>query len=166
MITRWSQNLCAKYQICLPERAVFTSAQRQICRDFTTILTPKIDPNGLECVMKTLCLFVGLMLCSSVVLADNVEGKISAINSKAKTLVVQGKTFYVTPDTNFDDNLGSFKGLKVGQRVDVDYDRKNGKRYAAEIEDKSDQSSDDQRQSSQDDDRDQEDDRQKDDQDD
>ena len=109
--------------------------------------------------MKKLWLSVGLMLCSTVVLADNVEGKISAINSKAKSLVVQGKTFYVTPDTNFDDNLGSFKGLKVGQRVDVDYDRKNGKRYAA-IEDKSDQQADDQSQSSQDDDR------QKDDQDD
>lgn len=116
--------------------------------------------------MKKLLLSVGLMLCSSMVLADNVEGKISAINSKAKSLVVQGKTFYVTPDTNFDDHLGSFKGLKVGQRVDVDYDRKNGKRYAAEIEHKSNQQADDQRQSSQDDDRNQEDDRQKDDQDD
>lgn len=102
--------------------------------------------------MKKLLLSVGLMLCSTVVLADNIEGKISAINSKAQTLVVQGKTFYVTKNTNFDDNLGSFQGLKVGQRVDVDYDRKNGKRYASEIEDKSDQSSDDQRQSAPDDD--------------
>lgn len=102
--------------------------------------------------MKKLLLSVGLMLCSTVVLADNVEEKISAINSKSKTLVVQGKTFYVTKNTNFDDHLGSFQGLKVGQRVDVDYDRKNGKRYASEIEDKSDQQSDDQRQSAPDDD--------------
>lgn len=62
------------------------------------------------------------------------EGRIESINQQARSFVVNGMTIHTNRDTDYDDDLRSFSDLKVGQRVEVDYVRRDGKRIAEEIE--------------------------------
>lgn len=51
---------------------------------------------------------------------DDLEGPITAINAAAQTFVVLAHTVRVTPETSFDDSLGtSFAALTVGLEVEV-----------------------------------------------
>lgn len=86
--------------------------------------------------LKALGLAVALSL-SPMAMADDdhdVEGRIESINEQARSFVVQGMTIHTTRDTDYDDDLNSFSDLRVGQRVEVDYVRRDGKRVAKEIE--------------------------------
>ena len=65
---------------------------------------------------------------------DDTEGRIESINQQARSFVVNGMTIHTNRDTDYDDDLRSFSDLKVGQRVEVDYVRRDGKRIAEEIE--------------------------------
>ena len=42
--------------------------------------------------------------------------------------------FYATPSTVYDDGLRRFADLAVGQKVEVDFEYRNGKHCATEIE--------------------------------
>ncbi|MFA7664507.1 MAG: DUF5666 domain-containing protein [Burkholderiaceae bacterium] len=64
----------------------------------------------------------------------DIEGLIESIDQQARSFVVEGKTFFADDRTDYDDDLKRFSDLKVGQRVEVDYVVRNGKRYAKEIE--------------------------------
>lgn len=64
----------------------------------------------------------------------DVEGSIESINQQAASFVVKGATYHTNRDTDYDDDLNSFSDLKVGQRVEVDYVVRDGKRIAKEIE--------------------------------
>lgn len=74
---------------------------------------------------------------SSAAWADDdhdTEGRIESINQQARSFVVNGKTFHADDRTDYDDDLRSFRDLKVGQRVEVDYVVRDGRHYAKEIE--------------------------------
>lgn len=65
---------------------------------------------------------------------DDIEGQIESIDQQARSFVVGGETFHADDRTDYDDELKSFSDLKVGQRVEVDYVMREGRRYAKEIE--------------------------------
>lgn len=75
-----------------------------------------------------------LVLCSGSALADDVEGRIESISQGERTFVVQGIRFFVTDSTDYDDGLKGFADLKEGQRVEVDFDYRDRKHFATEIE--------------------------------
>jgi hypothetical protein len=51
-----------------------------------------------------------------------------------QSFVVQGITFYTTESTDYDDGLKSFTDLRPGRKVEVDFEYRDGKHYAIEIE--------------------------------
>ncbi len=84
--------------------------------------------------------FMGLLLSGLIVLgaapalAEDIEGRITAIDADAQSFVVQGITFYATQSTDYDDGLRRFADLQVGQKVEVDFDFRDNRHYATEIE--------------------------------
>lgn len=83
---------------------------------------------------RLLSLFFIAALASPFALANDVEGKVDKLDREAKTVEVQGITFYVDDSTRFDDNLESIDDLEEGQMVEVDFEYRDGKHYAKEIE--------------------------------
>ena len=75
-----------------------------------------------------------LVLSSSPVLADDVEGRLESISQSEQSFVVQGIRFFVNQSTDYDDGLKGFKDLKEGQKVEVDFEYRDGKHFAKEIE--------------------------------
>lgn len=75
-----------------------------------------------------------LLLLSSQVLADDMEGSIESLDTNAQTFVLQGITFKTTDNTDYDDGLTQFADLEAGLRVEVDFTFINGIHYATEIE--------------------------------
>lgn len=73
-------------------------------------------------------------LCGSTAWADDVDGRITSIDADAQTFVVEGVTFHVTDRTKYEDGLNDFSGLQQDQRVEVDYEIRDGIHYATEIE--------------------------------
>ncbi len=62
----------------------------------------------------------GQAIADSIRQDDDLEGPISAIDVAAQTFVVLAHTVRVTPETSFDDSLGtSFAALTVGLEVEV-----------------------------------------------
>lgn len=84
-------------------------------------------------VIKTV-LTCSLLIFSASIFADDVDGEIEAIDAATQSFTVQGITFQTTDKTDYDDGLKNFKDLQVGQRVEVDFDYRDGKHYAREIE--------------------------------
>lgn len=66
--------------------------------------------------------------------ANDLEGHIESVNAGEQSFVVQGITFHVTERTDYDDGLRTFEDLAVGQRVEVDFEYREGRHYALEIE--------------------------------
>lgn len=80
-------------------------------------------------------LLASSLLLSGAAWADNsIEGPIESIQASNQSVVVQGMTIITTQSTDYDDGLRSFQDLKVGQRVEIEYVMRDGKRYAQEIE--------------------------------
>jgi hypothetical protein len=75
-----------------------------------------------------------LILSSSPVLADDIEGRIESIHESSQSFVVQGIHFFVTPSTDYDDGLKGFNDLREGQKVEVDFEYRDGKHFVTEIE--------------------------------
>lgn len=84
--------------------------------------------------LRGLLLAAPFTLLSSAALANDVEGKIESINKDDQSFVVQGITFFVNESTDYDDGLKSFDDLQVGQLVEVDFDYRDGKHHATEVE--------------------------------
>ncbi len=84
--------------------------------------------------IATLLAASALALASAAVLAEDIEGRIESINAEAQSFVVQGISFYVTPSTDYDDRLKGFSSLSVGQKVEVDFQYRDSRHYATEIE--------------------------------
>lgn len=79
----------------------------------------------------------GALTLSPMAFADDdrdIEGTIQSIDQQSRSFVVNGETFLTDDRTDYDDELKSFSDLKTGQRVEVDYVVRDGKRYAKEIE--------------------------------
>jgi hypothetical protein len=79
-------------------------------------------------------LAVVLLLAAAPVKAEDIEGRIEALDPANQTLVVQGITFFATPTTDYDDGLRSFADLELGQKVEVDFVYRDGRHIATEIE--------------------------------
>ncbi len=84
--------------------------------------------------IKMVLMLVCFMLIASTALADDIEGRIEAVDPANQSFVVQGITFYTNPSTDYDDGLKSFADLRPGQKVEVDFQYRDGKHYATEIE--------------------------------
>ena len=80
------------------------------------------------------CIAAVTMMASNAAMADDLEGKVEAVDAGNQTFVVQGITFHVTKKTDYDDGLRQFGDLQVGQRVEVDFKYRDGKHYATEAE--------------------------------
>jgi hypothetical protein len=75
-----------------------------------------------------------LALVSAAALAEDIEGLIESINPSSQSFVVQGIEFFVTPSTDYDDGLKGFGSLAVGQKVEVDFDYRDGQHHVIEVE--------------------------------
>lgn len=80
------------------------------------------------------CLGVSMLLLPAVVLADDVEGTIERVDAASRSIVVAGVTYYAHEGTDFDDELTRFEDLTAGQRVEIDFDVREGRNYIREIE--------------------------------
>ena len=76
------------------------------------------------------------MLVSSVALAhsNDIEGVVDKIDNKARSFVIKGQTIYVDADTKYDDGMNRFEDIKVGDRLEIDIHKKNGRNVAHEID--------------------------------
>lgn len=83
---------------------------------------------------KLLSLFFAAALLSPFALANDVEGEVEKLDREEKSLEVQGITFYTNDSTRYDDELKSFDDLEEGQMVEVDFEYRDGRHYATEIE--------------------------------
>lgn len=77
---------------------------------------------------------VVMLAPTAPVQANDVEGVIERIDTAARTVTVQGITFETTAQTDYDDGLHRFEDLREGQRVEVDFDYRDGRHIAEEIE--------------------------------
>lgn len=77
---------------------------------------------------------VAFVAVAGVVHADDIEGVIEQVDASNRTLTVKGITFFTTPTTDYDDGLKRFEDLRVGQKVEVDFDYRDGRHIATEIE--------------------------------
>ena len=79
---------------------------------------------------------IALLAAPQMALADDddIEGRISAIDYEQRSFVVNGVTIHADGRTDYDDGLRHFGDLRVGQRVEVDFKRRDGRRIAEEIE--------------------------------
>ncbi|MDN3517235.1 DUF5666 domain-containing protein [Aquisalimonas lutea] len=75
-----------------------------------------------------------LLAWSLPVAADDLEGRIESVDGGQESFVVQGIRFFVTAETDFDDGLRQFGDLRADQRVEVDFEYREGRHYAEEIE--------------------------------
>ena len=71
-----------------------------------------------------------LLFCSTLAVADDMS-RSDTIDRwpVTKSLVVQGIRFFVTPSTDYDDGLKGFADLREGQKVEVDFEYRDGKHY-------------------------------------
>lgn len=72
-----------------------------------------------------------------VVMADDdhdVEGVIDGVDAVTQTVSMGGVSYYLTPSTDYDDDLKTFNDLREGQRVEIDYVEREGRRIVKEIE--------------------------------
>ena len=82
---------------------------------------------------------VGLLAASmiGVAMADDdrdVEGVIEGVDAETQTVRLGGVPYYLTPSTDYDDDLNDFNDLREGQRVESDYVEREGRRIVKEIE--------------------------------
>lgn len=70
----------------------------------------------------------------TVLADDDVEGRIQVIYWADASFVVRGIEFFVTESTEYDDGLRHFGDLRVGQKVEVEFEYYDGIHYAEEIE--------------------------------
>jgi hypothetical protein len=101
------------------------------------VRTQKINVNVEKCMKNSLMQAAAAAIIAttaSTAWADDVEGKIERLDAAARSLTVQGITFFTTVNTDYDDGLNGFESLRVGQRVEVDYTYHDGRHIATEIE--------------------------------
>lgn len=88
--------------------------------------------------IKTLTVAVALAVSPAAFADDDddrdVEGTIQSIDAQARSFVIGDNTYWTDKRTDYDDDLESFADLKTGQRVEVDYVVRDGKRYVKEVE--------------------------------
>lgn len=85
--------------------------------------------------LRPLSLAIALLFASATTWADDdIEGRIESINVAERSFVVNGQTIFATDATDYDDEYERFSDLRVGHRVEVDVEKRNGRWIAEEIE--------------------------------
>lgn len=86
--------------------------------------------------VRTLAAVFGatVVMAATPALANDLEGVIESVDASNNSFVVQGIRFHTNDRTDYDDGLRRFEDLKEGQRVEVDFDYRDGRHIATEIE--------------------------------
>lgn len=71
---------------------------------------------------------------SATAWADDVEGTLERNDAAQRSFTVQGISFVTSAVTDYDGGLKRFGGLRVGQRLEVDFDNRYGRHIATEVE--------------------------------
>lgn len=79
-----------------------------------------------------------LALGTGAAYAEDLKGRITAIDTTAKTFTVNSEVIYVTDKTDYENDYKRFEDLRQGHYVEVDIDRKDGRLYADDVEYKKD----------------------------
>lgn len=85
-------------------------------------------------LIRSTAMALALAGVSATAWADDVEGTIERIDAAQRSFTVQGISFVTTASTDYDDGLKRFEDLRVGQRVEVDFDYRDGRHIATEVE--------------------------------
>lgn len=88
----------------------------------------------MKSVLHALLAGVPLALGASPSFADDLEGAIDAIDRSQSSFTVQGIQFFITGTTDFDEGLKGFDSLQQGQRVEVDFEYRDNRHFATEVE--------------------------------
>jgi hypothetical protein len=75
-----------------------------------------------------------LALGTGAAYAEDIKGRIQAIDLAAKSFTVNSETIYITDKTDYENDYKRFEDLRQGHYVEVDIDRKDGRLYADDIE--------------------------------
>lgn len=85
--------------------------------------------------LKSVAIAGSLLLVATFAVADDdIKGPVSAIDAANGTFVVQGITIHTNDRTDYDDGLTGIGDLKEGMRLEVDYETREGRNYAKEVE--------------------------------
>lgn len=87
---------------------------------------------------RAFLLTAALALGTGAAYAEDIKGRITAIDTTAKTFTVNSETIYVTDKTDYENDYQRFEDLRQGHYVEVDINRKDGRLYADDVEYKKD----------------------------
>ncbi|WP_137917694.1 DUF5666 domain-containing protein [Hydrogenophaga sp. 2FB] len=88
-------------------------------------------------ITRAFLLTAALALGTGAAFAEDIKGRITAIDTTAKTFTVNSETIYVTDKTDYENDYKRFEDLRQGHYVEVDINRKDGRLYADDVEYKS-----------------------------
>lgn len=66
--------------------------------------------------------------------AEDLKGRIEAVDATARSFTIKNEVVYVTDKTDYENDYKRFEDLRVGHYVEVDIDRRDGRLYADDIE--------------------------------
>jgi len=89
-------------------------------------------------IRRAFLLTAALALGTGAAYAEDLKGRITAIDTTAKTFTVNSETIYVTDKTDYENDYKRFEDLRQGHYVEVDIDRRDGRLYADDVEYKKD----------------------------
>ncbi|MBP7566701.1 MAG: hypothetical protein KA795_11880 [Burkholderiaceae bacterium] len=89
-------------------------------------------------IRRAFLLTAALALGTGAAYAEDLKGRITAIDTTAKTFTVNSEVIYVTDKTDYENDYKRFEDLRQGHYVEVDIDRRDGRLYADDVEYKKD----------------------------
>jgi hypothetical protein len=89
-------------------------------------------------IKRAFLLTAVLALGTGAAYAEDLKGRITAIDTTAKTFTVNSEVIYVTDKTDYENDYKRFEDLRQGHYVEVDINRKDGRLYADDVEYKKD----------------------------
>lgn len=85
-------------------------------------------------IRRAFLLTAALALGTGAAYAEDLKGRITAIDTTAKTFTVNSEVIYVTDKTDYENDYKRFEDLRQGHYVEVDIDRRDGRLYADDVE--------------------------------
>ncbi|SEO55737.1 DUF5666 domain-containing protein [Aquisalimonas asiatica] len=76
----------------------------------------------------------GVLFATAVLAGNEVKGPIQAIDVERQTVTVQGIALETGRHTDYDDGYRRFEDLREGDRVEVEFEYRDGRHIATEIE--------------------------------
>ena len=85
-------------------------------------------------ITRAFLITAALALGTGAAFAEDIKGRITAVDATAKTFTVNSETIYVTDKTDYENDYKRFEDLRQGHYVEVDIDRRDGRLYADDVE--------------------------------